>query len=115
MPFLILILNKRSMTWPWTIFNYQFKNNKVYRSFCDLLYIHPSDVKTLEQIPFLPIQFFKTHNVLSSQNPIQTTFTSSGTTGSTTSKHFVTDLYIYEKSFQKGLSNFMVLLKIMLF
>ena len=45
------------------VFKHQFENNKVYRSFCDLLYIHPSDVKDVAQIPFLPIQFFKTHQV----------------------------------------------------
>ncbi|PIV93779.1 MAG: acyl transferase, partial [Flavobacteriaceae bacterium CG17_big_fil_post_rev_8_21_14_2_50_33_15] len=84
------------------IFNYQFKNNNVYRSFCDLLYKHPCDVKTIQDIPFLPIQFFKTHDILSSQNAIQTTFTSSGTTGSMTSKHLVTDLDIYKTSFTKG-------------
>jgi phenylacetate-coenzyme A ligase PaaK-like adenylate-forming protein len=88
------------------IFDYQFKNNKVYRSFCDLLYKHPSDVKTIQDIPFLPIQFFKTHEVVSSQNPIQTTFTSSGTTGSITSKHLVTDLDIYKTSFSKGFETF---------
>ena len=41
------------------VFNFQFENNKVYRSFCDLLYIHPSDVKMAEDIPFLPIGFLK--------------------------------------------------------
>jgi len=87
-------------------FNYQFNNNKVYRSFCDLLYVHPSDVKHINKIPFLPIQFFKTHEVLSSQNPIEQTFTSSGTTGSITSKHFVTDLDIYKQSFRKGFQSF---------
>ncbi len=87
------------------IFNYQFKNNKVYRSFCNLLYIQPSDVKTAQDIPFLPIQFFKTLTVLSSQQPIQATFTSSGTTGGITSKHHVTDLEIYKKSFTKGFEN----------
>ncbi|WP_339915942.1 acyl transferase [Yeosuana marina] len=88
------------------VFNYQFKNNTVYRSFCDLLYKHPSDVKTIKDIPFLPIQFFKTHEVLSSQNNIQTTFTSSGTTGSKTSKHLVTNLDIYKNSFTKGFEQF---------
>ena len=88
------------------VFKYQFKNNKVYRSFCDLLYIHPSDVKTIEQIPFLPIQFFKTREVLSSTNKIQETFTSSGTTGSVTSKHLVTDLSWYEESYLKGFKHF---------
>ena len=88
------------------VFNHQFNNNKVYRSFCDLLYVHPSEVKCVEDIPFLPIQFFKTHHVLSSSDPIQRTFTSSGTTGSITSSHFVTDLNIYETSFTKGFEAF---------
>lgn len=88
------------------VFNYQFNHNKVYRSFCDLLYVHPSDVKNIEQIPFLPIQFFKTHQVLSSQNPIEQIFSSSGTTGSITSKHYVTDLDFYKQSFRKGFHSF---------
>ena len=88
------------------IFKFQFENNRVYRSFCDLLYIHPSDVKSLKDIPFLPIQFFKSHSVLSSKESVQTTFTSSGTTGSNTSKHLVTNLEIYEQSFKKGFEHF---------
>ncbi|MEL0454941.1 acyl transferase [Flavobacteriaceae bacterium SZ-1-7] len=88
------------------IFKFQFENNKVYRSFCDLLYKHPSDVKTIEDIPFLPIQFFKTKAVLSALSPVKTIFTSSGTTGDTTSKHHVTDLGIYQRSFTKGFEHF---------
>lgn len=88
------------------VFKHQFKNNKIYRSFCDLLYIHPSDVKAIQQIPFLPIQFFKTREVLSSTDKIQETFTSSGTTGSVTSKHLVTDLSWYETSYLKGFEYF---------
>ena len=88
------------------IFKHQFKNNKVYRSFCDLLYIHPSDVKEVNQIPFLPIQFFKSHKVISSQEPVQEIFTSSGTTGNNTSKHFVTNASIYEESYRKGFQYF---------
>lgn len=88
------------------VFKYQFENNMVYRSFCDLLYKHPSDIKNIEDIPFLPIQFFKTHEILSSRNAIQTTFSSSGTTGTVTSKHFVTDLNIYRTSFTKGFEQF---------
>ena len=63
------------------VFKHQFKNNKVYRSFCDLLFVHPSSISTIEEIPFLPIQFFKSRKVLSSLDEIQETFTSSGTTG----------------------------------
>lgn len=88
------------------IFRFQFENNAIYRSFCDLLYKHPSDVNSLRDIPFLPIQFFKTHEVLSSQNSIEKIFTSSGTTGSTTSKHIVTNLNIYEESYLKGFQHF---------
>ncbi|CAL2091109.1 Acyl-protein synthetase, LuxE [Tenacibaculum sp. 190524A02b] len=89
-----------------TIFQHQFSNNKVYRSFCDLLYIHPSDITSIQQIPFLPIQFFKSKEVISSTEQIKATFTSSGTTGSTTSKHLVTDLLWYEKSYLQGFKSF---------
>tara|TARA_R110002049_G_scaffold37208_1_gene117471 strand:+ start:37351 stop:38331 length:981 start_codon:yes stop_codon:yes gene_type:complete len=88
------------------IFKFQFENNKVYRSFCDLLYKHPSDVKSIQDIPFLPIQFFKTHQILSSNETVETVFTSSGTTGSITSKHAVTNLSIYKASFTKGFQKF---------
>ena len=88
------------------VFAHQFKNNRVYRSFCDLLYIHPSDVKTIEEIPFLPIAFFKNRKVLSSLDEIEEVFSSSGTTGTTTSKHFVTDVSYYTKSYLKGFQQF---------
>ena len=89
-----------------SVFRHQFENNKVYRSFCDLLYIHPSDVHALEDIPFLPIQFFKSRKILSSLEEVQETFTSSGTTGSITSKHFVTDINLYKESYLNGFSHF---------
>ncbi len=88
------------------VFKHQFKNNKVYRSFCDLLYIHPSSITKVEEIPFLPIQFFKSRKILSSLEEVQETFTSSGTTGSITSKHFVTDINLYKESYLKGFSHF---------
>lgn len=88
------------------VFKHQFENNKVYRSFCDLLYIHPSDVTKIEDIPFLPIQFFKTKKVLSSSDDVQQTFTSSGTTGSVTSKHLVTDIHLYQQSYVNGFTHF---------
>ncbi|WP_435413073.1 acyl transferase [Psychroserpens mesophilus] len=88
------------------IFKFQFETNSVYRSFCDLLYKHPSDIKRIEDIPFLPIQFFKSHQVLSSNDPIEAIFSSSGTTGSITSKHYVTDLNVYKESFRKGFQQF---------
>lgn len=85
-----------------TLFRYQFEYNAVYRSFCDLLYKHPSEIDTIDQIPFLPINFFKTHQVITNQQPIAKTFSSSGTTASTPSKHYVSDLSIYQKSYLQG-------------
>lgn len=87
-------------------FQYQFENNAVYRSFCDLLYVHPSDVQKIEDIPFLPIQFFKSREIVSNRNAVQEIFTSSGTTGSMPSKHHVTDISIYEKSYRNGFTHF---------
>lgn len=87
-------------------FRFQYENNLVYREFCDFLKTDVQKVKSIEQIPFLPIQFFKSHSVVSTTNPIQTTFTSSGTTGMITSKHLVTDVSIYEESYRKGFSQF---------
>lgn len=84
------------------VFNYQFSHNRVYRSFCDLLNRHPSDVHAINDIPFLPIQLFKSHDIVSNTNSAQKIFTSSGTTGNKTSKHFVTDLKVYEQSFRRG-------------
>ena len=88
------------------VFKFQFEHNAVYRSFCDLLYKHPSDVRSLEQIPFLPIEFFKTHTIISTNKPTEATFTSSGTTGSIVSKHHVVDLDVYKQSFRTGFKSF---------
>ena len=87
-------------------FRFQYENNLVYREFCDFLKTEVQKVKSLEQIPFLPIQFFKSHAVVSSTNAAEETFTSSGTTGMATSKHFVTDISLYEESYRKGFSQF---------
>ncbi|GGA79775.1 acyltransferase [Flavobacterium palustre] len=88
------------------VFRFQHENNLVYREFCDFLKVDVQKVKSLQQIPFLPIQFFKSHTVVSNNNPIETTFTSSGTTGMITSKHLVTDVTLYEESYRKGFAEF---------
>ncbi|MBN8643026.1 MAG: acyl transferase [Flavobacteriales bacterium] len=88
------------------VFRFQHENNKVYREFCDLLNVEKGAVKSIEQIPFLPIQFFKSHDVVSSTDAIQQTFTSSGTTGMITSKHLVTDVSLYEESYGNAFSEF---------
>ena len=88
------------------VFRFQYDSNDVYREFCQLLNVEKHQVKSLEQIPFLPIQFFKSHAIVSNTHPAQETFTSSGTTGMVTSKHLVTDISLYEESYRKGFSQF---------
>lgn len=88
------------------VFRYQYENNAVYHSFCNHLKKTPSQVKRIIDIPFLPIQFFKSHTVLSSNAHVQQIFTSSGTTGMQASKHLVTDVSWYEMSYRLGFSNF---------
>ena len=88
------------------VFRFQFEHNEVYQKYCLLLKKNPSNVKHLTEIPFLPIEFFKSKDILSSINAVQTTFTSSGTTGIITSKHHVTDLSFYEASFRSAFSKF---------
>ena len=87
-------------------FRFQYENNAVYRDFCNLMKTDVAKVKSLQQIPFLPIQFFKSHEVLSTSTPVQEIFTSSGTTGMATSKHLVTDVSLYEQSYQLAFSQF---------
>ena len=88
------------------MFRFQYENNLVYREFCDFLKTDVQKVKSLQQIPFLPIQFFKSHEVVSNTNEIQETFTSSGTTGMITSQHLVTDVSLYEQSYRLAFSEF---------
>ncbi|MBQ0907422.1 acyl transferase [Flavobacterium sp. F-328] len=88
------------------VFRFQYENNLVYNEFCQFLKTDPHKVKSIQQIPFLPIQFFKSHAVVSNSNPIQETFTSSGTTGMITSKHLVTDVSLYEESYRRGFAEF---------
>lgn len=88
------------------VFRFQYENNKVYKEFCDFLKTDVQKVKSLSQIPFLPIQFFKSHEVVSNTNEIQETFTSSGTTGMITSQHLVTDVSLYEQSYRLAFSEF---------
>lgn len=88
------------------IFRFQAKNNLIYNEFLNHLAIDVTSVHKLNQIPFLPIQFFKSHKVVSSKEKVQQIFLSSGTTGDTQSKHYVTDLNIYKTSFRKGFEYF---------
>lgn len=88
------------------VFRHQYDSNSVYQSFCSLLKKDKQNVKTIKDVPFLPIQFFKTHDIVSNTDVVQETFTSSGTTGLTTSRHLVTDISYYERSFRSAFSQF---------
>jgi phenylacetate-coenzyme A ligase PaaK-like adenylate-forming protein len=88
------------------VFRFQYENNLAYQEFCNFLKVDKQAVKMVTQIPFLPIKFFKSHDVVSTTNPIQETFTSSGTTGMITSKHLVTDISLYEQSYRLAFSEF---------
>lgn len=88
------------------VFRHQAKNCQVYADFIDGLGIDIERIKTIGQIPFLPIEFFKSHHILSSTDVAQITFTSSGTTGMITSSHYVADISWYEDSFRKAFQLF---------
>jgi phenylacetate-coenzyme A ligase PaaK-like adenylate-forming protein len=88
------------------VFNYQAVNSGVYKRFIDGLKLNPADVKSVEQIPFLPVEFFKAHTVVTSNEPDEVVFTSSGTTGMITSSHHVTDVSWYEESFRRAFGLF---------
>ena len=83
------------------VFKFQYKNNTVYKSYCDLLKKTPSNVEDISRVPFLPISFFKSHSVICTKK-YDKVFYSSGTTNDNISKHYVSDINIYEKSFLKN-------------
>jgi phenylacetate-coenzyme A ligase PaaK-like adenylate-forming protein len=87
-------------------FYYQSEYNLVYKEYLSHLNIDPSSVCAVKDIPFLPIQFFKSHQIICKEDAVEQTFLSSGTTGDLQSKHFVTDLTLYEESYLKGFSQF---------
>lgn len=89
------------------VFNFQYNFNVVYRNWVNHLSIQPKKVKLLEQIPFLPIEFFKNHEVIcGEQTPYTTCFTSSSTTSQIPSKHYVSEIDWYEESFIKSFQLF---------
>lgn len=80
-------------------FKFQYQNIAVYNQFCNNLNVNSEAVHALNDIPFLPIEFFKTHTIALENSNASHIFTSSGTTGNQTSKHHITDISLYEKSF----------------
>ena len=81
------------------LFNYQHQHNIIYRQFCDSLHIQADAINDIRKIPFLPISFFKTHELKSEEFETDIIFESSGTTQTIPSRHFVKDIDLYRKSF----------------
>jgi phenylacetate-coenzyme A ligase PaaK-like adenylate-forming protein len=89
------------------IFHFQYQNNEIYNRYVSALPINARDITHYTQIPCLPISFFKSQEVVCQTIHQDTVcFTSSGTTGQITSKHYVNDVSIYEFSFNKGFELF---------
>ncbi len=88
------------------IFRYQFRENALYRSFCEAIGRNPNSVQAIETIPYLPISFFKSHAVRTGDYEPETWFESSGTTGSVNSRHYIRSLDLYRQSFRQGFERF---------
>lgn len=89
------------------IFRHQAIKVPVYKEFVNYLAINPNAVERIEDIPFLPVEFFKSHLVTDFNiKNTETVFSSSGTTGSIQSKHVLSDLSFYEQSFNKAFELF---------
>ena len=83
------------------VFNYQYNKNAVYHDFITSLSKKPDAVKTPDNIPFLPVEFFRNQKIITGDLPVEMIFESSGTTGVDPGRHFVYDLSLYEESFLK--------------
>ncbi|MDR3188834.1 MAG: acyltransferase [Prevotellaceae bacterium] len=89
-----------------SVFYRQAQACEPYGRYLSYLGVRAEDVRSVAQIPFLPIEFFKTERVVCGSASEQVIFTSSGTTGADTSRHYVTDVLLYEESFLRGFEHF---------
>lgn len=87
-------------------FRFQYQNNQTYKTFCDHLGKTANNVSAIYEIPFLPIQFFKSKDIITMPSKPKFTFTSSGTGGMSASKHHVLDIQLYKDSFSLGFQHF---------
>jgi len=88
------------------VFRHQCINCTVYKEFIAGMKIDAAKITIVEQIPFLPVEFFKSHTIVSNSDAAEIVFSSSGTTGITTSRHVVTDVSWYEESFRRAFELF---------
>ena len=88
------------------IFKLQFNTISVYHDFVLALNSNPDEITHYKDIPFLPVEFFKSHTVIEDRAFADVIFSSSGTSGLQTSKHYVQDVQIYEDSYLNGFKQF---------
>lgn len=88
------------------VFTYQAHHCDLYARYLSLLGVQPETITRVADIPFLPIEFFKGHRIISSDRQAEVVFSSSGTTGSIQSKHYVADVTVYERSFREAFEKF---------
>lgn len=88
------------------LFKLQAEKCQVYKQYLSLLKINSVDINSIQKIPFLPIEFFKTKRIISEGKSPEITFSSSGTTGQDVSQHHIADVSIYEKSYTLGFEHF---------
>ena len=88
------------------LFRYQAEHCAPYAEYLLLIGVEPSSVHSVEAIPMLPIELFKTHKIYCGEDEPQMVFTSSATTGMTQSRHYVEDLSLYERAFTEGFTHF---------
>jgi hypothetical protein len=88
------------------IFNYQVRHTEVYGRFVANLGIDIQSIKELKNIPYLPIEFFKSQKIICGNSPAEAIFSSSGTSGMVRSQHLVKDLSIYRESYRKAFQLF---------
>lgn len=88
------------------VFHYQVRNITCYRDFVNHLSIDIKDITHYTEIPFMPIEFFKQHKIIEKDENPSITFTSSGTTGAITSRHYVKDAQLYVNSYSLGFEMF---------
>lgn len=87
-------------------FHLQAQQCAVYNKYLSLIHADTTEIRHPEQIPFLPIEFFKSHRLITGPQEPQLVFTSSGTTGSLQSRHYVADVDIYQRSFRSAFRQF---------
>lgn len=88
------------------VFAYQAEENPIYRQYLQFLGIRQSAVGRYQDIPFLPIELFKSQHIICGNMRPEITFTSSGTTGLSTSQHPVADIAWYTRSFRQAFDHF---------